>query len=134
MGFQGRCYDVVLPSEIGILQSRFPLSHLLQSGNGGRGRITYNDDLIILAPQDAIIALVQFNMGGPIARMIMSSVIGPPHSAENHQLGIVMVVAVAEYLHGAVNRAVGSPRTISCGVCRSLLMGRVSQMVWVGSC
>lgn len=98
------------------------------------GEITYNDNLVILAPQDAIIALVQFDMGRPIARMVMPGMMGPPHSAENHQLGIVMVVAVAEDFHGAVNRAVGSPRTISCGVCGSLLMGRVSQMFWVGSC
>lgn len=41
-------------------------------------------------------------MGGPIARMVMPGMISPPHSAENHQLGIVMVVAVAEDLHGAV--------------------------------
>ncbi len=119
-----------------FLQRGFPLSHLPQREqrrNRGGG-VIYDNDLIILAPQDAIIALVQFDMGRPIARMVMPGVIGPPHSAENHQLGIVMVDAVAEDLHGAVNRAVGSPRTISCGVCGSLLMGRVSQMACVGSC
>lgn len=41
-------------------------------------------------------------MRGPIARMVMAGMVGPAYGAEDHEFGVVVVVAVAEDLHGAV--------------------------------
>lgn len=45
---------------------------------------------------------MQLHMRRPIARMVMSSMVGPAYGAEDHEFGVVVVVAVAEDLYRTV--------------------------------
>lgn len=66
-----------------------------------KGR-AHRDDLIVAASDLAILALIQFYMCRPISEVHVTCMICPRNSPEYHQLGIVVILSVAENLHHVV--------------------------------